>query len=230
MDILDELAKPEIPFQTLLDKRNYSLCMRHPQFYFSDGNVTFLVESVLVRVHRYFFQRDSPVFASMFSLPPPPGEGPEGASDEGPIVLEGVKLGDFERFLDFHSGNTLATEGWISTLKLASLWQFTSITKLSLSKLTKLTSTSPIDRIHIARQLSPCIPELSTWFMTAYLDLCTRDEPLNLEEGEKLGMKDVIRIGVVRHHIRFVKGSDLDRSKDMVLLLVAQTWGKDLYH
>lgn len=35
----------------------------------------------------------------MFSLPPPPGEGPEGASDEGPIVLEGVKLGDFERFL-----------------------------------------------------------------------------------------------------------------------------------
>lgn len=43
MDILDELAKPEIPFQTLLDKRNYSLCMRHPQFYFSDGNVTFLV-------------------------------------------------------------------------------------------------------------------------------------------------------------------------------------------
>jgi hypothetical protein len=50
-------------------------------------------------VHRYFFERDSAIFAAMFSLPPVVGERPEGEVIENPIVLEGVNALDFDRFL-----------------------------------------------------------------------------------------------------------------------------------
>ena len=57
------------------------------------------VEGSLFKVHRFFFQRDSPVFKSMFSLPVPLNERPEGEVEENPIHLHGIKSIDFERFL-----------------------------------------------------------------------------------------------------------------------------------
>jgi hypothetical protein len=57
------------------------------------------VETTLYRVHRYFFERDSAIFASMFTLPSAAGERPEGEVVENPIVLEGVNTLDFDRFL-----------------------------------------------------------------------------------------------------------------------------------
>jgi hypothetical protein len=57
------------------------------------------VEKTLYRVHRYFFERDSSIFASMFTLPSAAGERPEGELVENPIVLEGITSTDFDRFL-----------------------------------------------------------------------------------------------------------------------------------
>jgi hypothetical protein len=50
-------------------------------------------------VNRYFFERDSAIFASMFTLPLAAGERPEGEVVENPIILEGVNAVDFDRFL-----------------------------------------------------------------------------------------------------------------------------------
>ena len=96
---------------------------RHERFYLEDGNVIFLVryshmfsapkgpsssskpylkvEKTLFKIHRYFLQRDSPIFQDMFALPPPSDSdgGAEGMSDERPIQLEGTLSLDFERFL-----------------------------------------------------------------------------------------------------------------------------------
>ncbi|KZP05991.1 hypothetical protein FIBSPDRAFT_966830 [Athelia psychrophila] len=38
---------------------------KHPQYYFKDGNVVFLIDEVLYNVHRYFFERDSAHFRSI---------------------------------------------------------------------------------------------------------------------------------------------------------------------
>ena len=57
------------------------------------------VQERLYKVHRYFFERYSSVFQSMFSLPSAAGEPPEGESERNPIVLEGVKHEEFESFL-----------------------------------------------------------------------------------------------------------------------------------
>jgi len=41
--------------------------VRHPKYFFADGNITFLVEGTLYCIHRYFFSRDSTYFATRFA-------------------------------------------------------------------------------------------------------------------------------------------------------------------
>lgn len=53
---------------------------------------------MLYNVHRYFFQRDSSNFASMFSTIPHGGCG-KGLTDDEPIVLPRVAAKDFDLFL-----------------------------------------------------------------------------------------------------------------------------------
>jgi hypothetical protein len=91
------------------------LCQRHPEFFFADDNVIFQVgnwillqstlnanrvliqvENTRYKMHRYFFQRDSEIFASIFALPTGPSQG---SSEYNPIRLVGVKSHDFDLFL-----------------------------------------------------------------------------------------------------------------------------------
>jgi hypothetical protein len=52
-----------------------------------------------LKVHRFFFSRDSEVFRDMFSFEPFEGEEEEGTSDENPIRLDGQDLRQMECFL-----------------------------------------------------------------------------------------------------------------------------------
>ena len=54
---------------------------------------------MLYCVHRYFFVRDSEMFANVFTLPATPGQPQDGSSDEHPIFLHGEKSADLEAFL-----------------------------------------------------------------------------------------------------------------------------------
>lgn len=53
----------------------------------------------LYRVHRYFFERESPFWRQRFSAPAPPGQPPKGSSDSNPYPLEETASLDFDRFL-----------------------------------------------------------------------------------------------------------------------------------
>lgn len=55
---------------------------------------------MLFRVHRFFLQRESDVFRTMFVCPPTQ-DGPEGLSDDKPIVLPEVTVAEFEGLLKF---------------------------------------------------------------------------------------------------------------------------------
>ena len=57
------------------------------------------VENTLFRVPRREFELESPVFASMFSLPTG-NHSPEGQDDNSPIVLQGIKSKDFQSLLE----------------------------------------------------------------------------------------------------------------------------------
>ncbi|KAF7768275.1 hypothetical protein Agabi119p4_7518 [Agaricus bisporus var. burnettii] len=61
--------------------------VRDKDYYFEDGSLVILAKGYLFKIHRMLFERDSPFFRSLLSLPQ--GEGsnaPEGQSDEDPII------------------------------------------------------------------------------------------------------------------------------------------------
>lgn len=97
-----------------------SRIMRHHEYYIPSADAAFLVSrlqallrsakklrdasatqtgSVLFRVHRYFFIRESPIFQEMFRSRYSDLESPKRILDSEPIVLEDVGVQDFECFL-----------------------------------------------------------------------------------------------------------------------------------
>ncbi|KAJ7721484.1 hypothetical protein B0H16DRAFT_1335241, partial [Mycena metata] len=175
------------------------------------------VENTLYRVHRYFFERDSAVFASMFTLPSAAGLRPEGEVVENPIVLEGVNAVDFDRFLsilypsNFTARDIASPEEWTSVLSLATRWDFTSLRDLAMQHL--FATTSAVERIALGRRY-----DILEWLVPAYTEVCERKDPLTIAEGRLLGVDDAICIGQVRHMIRY--SANLNRHHDSVVALV----------
>ncbi|TEB32652.1 hypothetical protein FA13DRAFT_1790379 [Coprinellus micaceus] len=66
---------------------------RHSKYFLEDVPVTF-------EVHKHFLERESSVFKAMFSCPPD-SAGPEGATEDNPIILPGVKADEFAALLDY---------------------------------------------------------------------------------------------------------------------------------
>ncbi|KZP17540.1 hypothetical protein FIBSPDRAFT_698883, partial [Athelia psychrophila] len=163
---------------------------RHPQYYFKDGNTIFLIEEVLYNVHRYFFERDSAHFRSIL-------ENVQGTEEKNPIILPDVNCSDFDEFLailyptDFHRSTEKTTAQWTSILHLAAKWGFESIQLLAIDKLTA--TAIPVDKIVLGRRYG-----ISDWLPGAYEAVCTRADPLTVEEGMKLGVEDIIRISAAR--------------------------------
>ncbi|KAJ7072853.1 hypothetical protein C8F01DRAFT_263223 [Mycena amicta] len=200
-----------------MDLDNRLRGQEHPRFYFPDGNVVFRVQDTLYRVHRYFFERDSVVFSSMFSLPPVSGQRPEGETPENPILLEGLPTLEFDRFLavlyplNFVTRDTPSAIEWTSVLSLATRWDFASLRALAITHLATLTS-SPAERIALARAY-----DVQAWLGPAYTTLCTRTDPLSLAEGRCLGLEDTVRVGQVRHAVRYA--ANLNRHPDSIAAL-----------
>jgi hypothetical protein len=171
---------------------------KHGRYYFSDGNIIFLVDGVLYNVHRYFFQRDSSNFAAMFISLPHGGCG-KGLTDDEPIPLR-VTAKDFDLFLsilypsDFGVHAATTVEDWTGILNLAANWNFTSIKALAIKNLSSI--ASPIDKIVLGR-----MHDVKEWLGDAYEAVCLRDDPLTLDDGVRLGMEDVIKISATRQRI-----------------------------
>jgi hypothetical protein len=82
--------------------------------HFTHSHLFSKIESVLFNLHRFMLATHSPVFRTLFELPPPlsqpcdcgkklRAEGeqeiPEGSDDHHPIVLNGIMVADMEPFL-----------------------------------------------------------------------------------------------------------------------------------
>ncbi|KAK7057755.1 BTB domain-containing protein [Favolaschia claudopus] len=210
-------SEQEKPHLTTPDPPPQNHFTEHPRFFFPDGTVIFLVESTLYRVHRYFFERDSPIFATMFTLPSAAGERPEGEVVENPIILEGIAAVDFDRFLavlyplDFATRDIASAEEWTSVLSLSTRWDFISLHELAKQHLFLITTA--VERIALGRRY-----DITSWLVPAYTEVCERKEPLTLAEGQLLGLEDSICVAQVRHTIRY--SSNLNRHHDSIVALV----------
>ncbi len=67
---------------------------------------------------------------------------------------------------------------------------------------------SPVDKIALANEHN-----IKEWLVPAFTDLCTRFQPLTLDEGKKLGVDAVIKLATLKHEIKENLVNFLDAEK-----------------
>ncbi|KAG2117606.1 hypothetical protein DEU56DRAFT_865995 [Suillus clintonianus] len=165
----------------------------HPDYYIKDGNITFLVEDTLFRVHRYYFDRESQYFVREFAKSPQ-----EGTSDSSAFRLNNVTTADFAKLLwvwycPIYRRERKPKDHWLVILDLSTTWEFPEMKKLAVDELQML-DIEPVekittyDRYHIDKSL----------LLPAYKLLCKRAGRLSTEEGEQLKMHTVLGIQEAR--------------------------------
>ncbi|TFK29659.1 hypothetical protein FA15DRAFT_581696 [Coprinopsis marcescibilis] len=191
------------PFRTLV---------RHPLYYIQSADLCFLLGHVQFRVHRYFFERESPYYRGKLTLPVSPGATRQGSNDAEPIVFDDVTPEAFEKLLwvfynPRYSLYDAPVEDWFTVLDLSQKWGFAQVKSLAVRELEKK-EFSDIDRVaeyqknDVDRNL--LIPR--------YAALCAREKPLTLPEGLKLGMETTLIIASAREFVRASKLADGSRS------------------
>ncbi|KIM59313.1 hypothetical protein SCLCIDRAFT_50666, partial [Scleroderma citrinum Foug A] len=148
------------------------------QYYLRDGNITFLAEGLLFRVHRYFFGRE-------FKLS---------------LIWEMVQTRSdhFAKFLwvwynPRYTYSNQPKDTWLIILTLATPWGFDSMRELAVRQLERL-SLGPIDKIALymehkidGRLLIP-----------SYIGLCKSPTLPSFDDGQRLTMKTVLRLAAAR--------------------------------
>ncbi|KAI0330431.1 hypothetical protein GY45DRAFT_1218890, partial [Cubamyces sp. BRFM 1775] len=175
---------------------------RHPKYYLNGGDVHFLVENYIYRVHRYFFERESAWFREKLAAPAPPGQAPKGSSDSNPFPLDDVAADDFSKFLwvfynPKYSIYDATLEDWVAILKLAFDWRFGEVKKLCTREIEKF-EIAPVPKIELYQMY-----ELDRKLLIpSYMALCVRAEPLSLKEGRQLGLETSLLLATARECAR----------------------------
>ncbi|KAI0366762.1 hypothetical protein BV20DRAFT_912992, partial [Pilatotrama ljubarskyi] len=175
---------------------------RHPKYYLNGGDVHFLVENYIYRVHRYFFERESAWFREKLGAPAPAGQAPKGSSDANPFPLDDVAADDFSKFLwvfynPKYSIYDATLEDWVAILKLAFDWRFAEVKKLCSRELEKF-EIAPVQKIELYQSY-----ELDKKLLIpSYMALCVRAEPLTIKEGRQLGLETALLLATARECAR----------------------------
>lgn len=165
----------------------------HPEYYLKDGNITFLVEDTLFRVHRHFFECESQFFVKEFAKAPL-----EGTSDSSAFRLDKVTTADFAKFLWIWYSPSYRRESkpkdyWLVILDLSTTWQFPEMKKLAVDQLQSL-DMEPVEKIttYDKYQIDKSL------LLPAYKLLCKRAGRMSIEEGEQLKLHTVLGIQEAR--------------------------------
>ncbi|EIM87210.1 uncharacterized protein STEHIDRAFT_120909 [Stereum hirsutum FP-91666 SS1] len=169
---------------------------RHSVFYFKDELSIFQVENTLYKVHRYFLQKGSPMFRTMFSYARRMGNRVgEGTKDSKPIILDGTTRKEFECLLSYlydgvQDDFQMPPESWLSLLAISSRFKFSSIETRALSELFSLSPPlPPVLRISLANKHAESLPteQREKYIHKAVKELVLHPQTLKPDEIDKIG-------------------------------------------
>ncbi|EMD33234.1 hypothetical protein CERSUDRAFT_160824 [Gelatoporia subvermispora B] len=173
----------------------------HPVYFLTGGDVHFQVKNYRFRIHRYFFERESAFWRERLASPTSAGQSPKGSLDN-PFILEDVHPDDFSRFLwvfynPQYSIYDATVEDWTAVLKLAFDWRFQEVKKLVTRELEKF-ALDPVFKIELYQSY-----ELDRKLLIpAFIQLCTRPEPIDVKEGRQLGIETALLVAQARERAR----------------------------
>ncbi|KAH8996791.1 hypothetical protein EDB92DRAFT_1528312 [Lactarius akahatsu] len=176
--------------------------VRHQEYFFRDGDITIRVEDSLFRFHKYFLTRESKHFHGMLIPNAIPCRDPPGSSETNPIVLKDATTEGFASLLwvfynPEYSIYKAPLEKWKHILKLAQQWGFAQVEKLCIRELENL-SIPPVEKIELYQEFKIN----QSLLHSSYVALTTRPEPLDVKEGNKLGLDTSLTIARARELAR----------------------------
>ncbi|KAJ3514298.1 hypothetical protein NMY22_g14781 [Coprinellus aureogranulatus] len=182
--------------------------VHHHKYYIPGGDLYFLVDGIMFKVHSYFFKRESKIFLDN-TTPPDPSTSEETKEDEGrsedrAIRLLDVSVQDFEKFLwvfynpkyDIYDANI---DWWFSILKLAHKWDFPIVKEFALRELRRRESEIPLVTRIILYQEYEAPPE---YLVPLFSELCAREYGLTDGETLALGFELACRVWKTREALR----------------------------
>ncbi|KAL9712189.1 hypothetical protein Ac2012v2_005266 [Leucoagaricus gongylophorus] len=175
----------------------------HAEYYLPDGDLHFQVEQTIFRVHSYFFTRESPQFRErMAGAECARSSAHDGRTDQTAIPVKNTSVEDFSQLLWIFYNSTYIYNAspsiWGSILSLSSpgRWDFPKIHALALHNLNNLFLPT-VDRIVLYTSCSVSFEHL----LLLYVELCTRETSLSLEESIRLGSNLVVPIWQIRESL-----------------------------
>lgn len=189
----------------------------HPRFYFTDGTLELQVQDSLYKVHHHFFEHYSTFFVAIFTTLRTDGTQTSSSVADSiiqlcnPIHLPDITSIDFDRLLtiiypsSFAYRDITSMEEWISVLNLSCKLEFASIRDLAIDNIAP--KASIMDKAILGKRCA-----IKSWIMDAYIELCTRERPLSIEEGRRLGIDLVIKINELRHELFYRIRTDIGMS------------------
>jgi hypothetical protein len=161
-------------------------------------------------VHAYLFERESDKARSFIDR--------RRTSHDGIIIFDDIPAVDFEKFLtvlyskcvlfrctpyrshrvtsrSYNPVQLRTKSDWISVLSLSHLWDFAAIRAWAIRELVDI--TTPVDKLVLAQNYA-----VHEWRASAYLAICADSHWLSDEDGCRLGLEVVMKIGRARDALR----------------------------
>ncbi|KAH7907393.1 hypothetical protein BJ138DRAFT_1014582 [Hygrophoropsis aurantiaca] len=165
--------------------------------------VVFLVEDTLFRLPRGPFVDQSAFFRQRILQRAPEIVKPGGSSDDVPFHLESIEKDDFKQLLKvlFPPRPVNATDApqtyseWAAVLKLSTKWGFENARQQAIDQMESM-SIDPIDKICLARDY-----DVDEWLAPAVNDLVKREEPINVNDVDRLGLEFALKVAAIRERV-----------------------------
>jgi hypothetical protein len=133
-----------------LRARTPKVISKHSSYYLSGGDLYLLIDNVMFRVHRYFFERESVYFQEWFETAKTNLNMWDGHSFERPIAPPNsfnITAEDVSHFLwifynpKYSLYNTASRATWMSILRCAEFWEFPEVKALAYREIAALSDT-----------------------------------------------------------------------------------------
>ena len=105
-----------------------------------------------------------------------------------------------------YTDHTASEEQWSSIISLAHMWQFETMGHAAFKAYLAIPDIDPVDKIAMRQKYDFPREDL----LNVFVKICTRRQPLSVEEGHKIGSATLALIAQTREELKCVNNGDME--------------------